>query len=271
MTEKKSATEIKMPIIETLLGPFGLLFAGGKYAVRICATYALMMSCLMAVSGNMSVCFNGTYRIEHFCADNVLLIVAARLIYLMMLVMFTRCWIDMGLNGGSFSWKKMLLPNLRDVKILGLLAGYLASMIIAGISFYLLYIRVPNPDWRIELAYFALVSIGFLAPLMLLRFGCYIAMAALGEKMPKISDIWRKTSYSPMLISAGAAFMMMAAMFVMMPLTQFGYQSGALVGPLKAWVVEYMSDFIICLAIALVANFCYLQRKNLLGVKKNDD
>ena len=97
-------------------------------------------------------------------------------------------WYDGAFLNRDYSWKNVFLPTSRDFTTAALVCFYLLLNMAPLLSFYLLYVRVPNPDWVVEITYFAVVSIGFVVPFVLMRF--YALLAVFLNGGPKVSPAW---------------------------------------------------------------------------------
>lgn len=262
MTDKVT-TSTKLPIISTVLGAFPLLFAGGLSTWFLLLAFSFIITVLVGASGNLTACINGEFRAHYFCNESVSLFVAEKIVILAVYAIFIRNWISFILAEQKINWRQALIPNLRDAKVIGLILGLFACIAVALGSFYLLYVRIPNPDWQIEIVYFAVVSLGFIVPILSLRFFAYIAAAALGHKLVSPKLMWQKTSGNMLPILGGAFLVVITMLYFNINIMQFGNQAGAGANLIQAWIIEFICSFCKLLLIMLFANFCYLLNKNL--------
>ena len=58
------------------------------------------------------------------------------------------------------------------------------------------------------------VSLGFLAPLLALRFSVYFAFIATAEKFPSPIEIWRKTKGNGFALLGGIVFLLLVSLFL---------------------------------------------------------
>jgi len=270
MVTKKDNDKKKLPIIKLLVGDFDLLFMSSIYAWVVVALFALAETLLLALSGNLLFCANGFYRAHSFCNNNLIVFVVIRLVIIFIECIFVRNWVDIALNKKQIIWKKIFIPEKRDLKVLGVFFGYVLTLLAAGLSFYLLYIRIPNPDWRIEVAYFTMVAWGFLLPIAALRLAGYLAAAAMGESLPKLSEMWHKTSGNFAKILGGTSLLILIILFIWIQVSRFIWQAGEIVSYLQVLTIEYIISFVKLTCLALVVNFCYIQYKLLFGSDDNE-
>ncbi len=262
MIQPNDNTKTSLPIIASILGPYGLLLDNFKNFVVYGGIFALFLSVIYMFSGTEMMCGSALYRNEHYCNANIWIFVLIKIVSLAVLCLFMRLWNDL-LSNKPVNIVKMWKPQIKDLKIGALILSFVATIAIAGYSLYLLYIRVPNPDWRIEMMYFTVVSLGFLPPVLSLRFFVYFAFAANGEKLPNISEIWQKT--------AGNNFIIILALLlqlIVVTALSVSFLHGYLIteNADKLYIAiagEFMSNIISLFAVACFMNYCFMQKKFL--------
>ncbi len=265
--DKTAYAPVSLPIITTIFGPYGLLTDKFKEFVRLSALFALFLSLLYLLSGTELLCGNELYRANHFCNGNLWVWAGVRIINFIILCMFIRIWYGILQNGKLTDKFELIKPNMRDLKISLLVIAYIATILIAGYALYLLYVREPNPDWRIELAYFTVVSLGFWPPILALRFFVYFAFAAAGEKLPSIKEVWQKTSGNTFIIIMSLMLLLIIALLVS---TSFVYSFLAAENADKLYISlagEFLSNIISLFTAACFTNFCHIQKKFLFERK----
>ena len=250
---------MKFPFIKILVGHFELLLKANRNAWLVCALFALLETVVFVLSGNMEMCISSHWREKYFCCNSIYLFGAAYVAIFFIKCMFIRNWIEIALDKKDFDIKRVICPNMADLKISGLFLLYSVTLLISAGSLYLLYIRVPNPDWRIELTYFGVVSIGFLFPLIGFRFLSWIAFAAEGEKLPSLANVWSKTSGYSFSIGGGAMLIFLVFLYVSMQSAHFSMAAGQISSYMQGLTIEYIINFIKLVIVAIIANFCYTQ------------
>jgi hypothetical protein len=129
------------------------------------------------------------------------------------------------------------------------------------VSGWILYLRVPNPDWRVEILFFAVVSIGFIIPFILLRFYSLIPFVIYGRRLPPLKEVWYKTS--------GNMFTVLLSLFVIFILTVVFlgnlYSNFQKVAANSGLYINFSSEFIYSLLVLIILalvinNFCIQQR-----------
>ncbi len=263
-------TAIKFPAFKMLVGYLDLLLKANRQAWLLCAVFAGIETIVLALSGNMFICSNQAYREAHYCSTNFIVFVISHLLNIFVNCMFARNWVEIALNKEKLKWKSALIPSKKDFKLLGLLGLYILTLVLALICMYVLYVRVPNPNWKIEIAFFAFVSIGFIVPILALKFSSYAATIALGEKMVSPILLWQKTAGNLMAILGGTTMIMLIYLLIMSQTLQFSMEAGGVISFVQTVVIEYIINFFKMIIIALIMNFCYIQHKILFGGNNNE-
>lgn len=261
---------VKLPVFAMLFGPYGLMLDKIKQFIINGTAFAVVLMVLYIASGQDALCINSAYRQQHFCTNNVANFAIIHFISFFILCVFMRSWYQTAFMPEGIKSYKIFIPQLADLKILGLFAAFFLTLAIAGFSGYLLYVRVPNPDWKIELGYFTLVSFGFFVPLLALRFVSYVAFAAAGEPLPAPIVVWKKTAGNTFLILSSIIILMMIGLFISQALLRSFMIGGTNIGQ---WYVmlgsEYLSDIAVIFIAACFMNYCYLQKGFLFERNEN--
>ena len=261
-------TAVKMPFFKSILGAYGLLLDKFKEFVSAGCLFSLILAVLYFSFGQDVLCTNGDYRKNHLCTDSLYLYIVIHFVALFIVAMYMRCFSLTALCRPDKLSLRSFIPCKKDIKIFCLFCLFLTGILIAGLSAYLLYIRIPNPDWKIEIGYFMVVSLGFWVPIISLRFLSLFAFAACGEPLPSIKTLWQKTSGNMANILVGIMLLVIFLSTIGISLTNniLRLQSESL---LLALGYEYLSDFAVILAATCFINFCYIQ-KNILFERDNN-
>jgi hypothetical protein len=267
MTDTSCASANKpenLPFFTVLLGSFGLIVEKFRYFVQMGLPFALFLGLFNIICGQDTACLlsSGVY-----CTKSFMFFVIIRAIILFLLCMFMRNWYLVALKGQNLSPKQIILPRLADIKILLLLVANIVSWLIAGGAFYALYVRVPNPNWRIELAYFAFVSIFFLAPVLATRFLSWIAFAAEGTPLPSPVTILKKTTGRSVVLFVSLIVILLVALFIQQSVLREAFKQSNLAFyrlVFNEWFVEVATILFVCLFM----NYCAMQKHFFFEDKK---
>jgi hypothetical protein len=267
MTDTSCASTDKtdaLPFFTVLFGSFGLIVDKFRYFVQMGLPFALFLGLFYIICGQDAACL---LKSGPYCSKSFTFFVLTRAIVLFLMCMFMRNWYLVALKGQDLSPKQILLPRLADVKILFLVLANMISWLIAGGAFYLLSVRVPNPDWRIELAYFAVVSVFFLAPVLATRFLSWIAFAAEDAPLPSPATILKKTAGRSVLLFVSLVVILLVSLFIQQSILQKVLLQSSLAFyqlVFSEWFIETIAVLIVCMFM----NYCALQKHFFFEDKK---
>lgn len=254
---------VKLPIFHTIFGCYMTLIDKVRPFVFFGTFFSLILMCLCFATGQDSLCINDLYRQNHYCTENLSQYFVVHLVILFILAVFMRIWTQTALQNRPFNWKSTFIPQRADLKIFALFFIFFATIVVAVTSAYFLYIRVPNPDWRIELAYFGVVGLGFFVPLIALRFLVYFAYAAINAPFPTLKAVWQKTSGNGFALLAGFILLMMVGLLCTFSVSQRLLML-QVVDPFYIAVgADYLADMLLLLVAACFMNYCYIQYQTL--------
>ena len=260
---------VKLPFFTSIFGAYGILAENFKAFLVLGSVFALLLSVIYIGSGLSLLCINHIYQENFFCTTDVRILLIVRLFVFFISCLFIRGWYQIITGKRPDNRLAYFVPQKADLKIAGIFLGYLLCLLVAAGSAYLLYMREPNPDWRIELAYFAVVSLGLWVPFLALRFTSYFAFAANNETLPAPPVVWKKTSGNFFVLLAGIIVLFMLSLFIAISLL---HQLVIVENAGRFYVAvfsEYISQLLYLLIVACFTNYCYLQKK-LLFERNND-
>lgn len=260
---------VKLPLFSTIFGAYGLIIDKFKQFVITGTIFAVIFMILSIASGQAAMCYNEIYRATHFCTQNWGLFIGLRLLVFMMICMFLRIWYQFALAQKTLNFKQMFIPKLADLKIAGGFLAYLVTIAVSCLSFYLLLTRVPNPDWRIEILYFSVVSLGFFVPILALRFLVYFAFFAAEEVTPPLRVVWHKAAGNSFTLLGGIVLLLLSSFFITQALVGSIITSKGEISVITMLGSEYLSDIAPLFTAACFMNYCSIQKIFLF--ERNDD
>ena len=128
LTEIKS---VKFPIITTIFGCYNLLVDKIKQFIVVGSVFTGILMLLYIANGQNALCINAGYRASHFCTNNWIWFSITHFVGLFVLCRFVRVWYQKALLGNAINWKKDLLPQKNDLKILGLIIAYVITLVVS--------------------------------------------------------------------------------------------------------------------------------------------
>lgn len=268
-TENNDNIPVKMPFLKTMLGGYGLLIDNFKSFIIIGSIFSILLLLIYFISGQDIMCNNGIYRQSHYCTDSIINYIIIHILGVFIFCMFIRCWGEIVFNKNVSLSYKSFIPKISDIKILGLFLVYFIALAVAGVSIYLLYKRVPNPDWRIEILYFTLVSLGFLVPLYSLRFLSYFAFVVEKEPLPSMYIVWNKTRGNTAILLISSIILMLIGIAISFSLIQ-----NILMIKKITFITSIGSEYLSNMASIMIAicfiNYCKIQKEILFERNDND-
>ena len=238
---------------------------------KLALWYGLLLTLLAWGFGYLYVCSHITDGDLFYCRNTEW----SYLLYLglKILVMGAFCsrWLQVATTTEStIPWSQAIKLNKPTLWGGVCLLGFASLLIFPFISFEILAARVPNPDWRIEISYFAVVSIGFLVPIFAMRYYAWLAFAALNQKLPGFKTVW--------VMTRRQLFKILVALFVLLLLMLFVFSNYFIsfrypgTGSLSifALVSELIFNILCLLFMALFAGHCLVQKQQIFGDNKDE-
>jgi len=208
--------------------------------------------------------------ISSFCSNDALLFYTDILIRFVIVSFFAVVWYNVALQKKECSILSLLKIKLSYLKTFGLIVLAFIINISPIFALFLLIIRTPNPDWRIELLYFTSVAWIFLLPIIALRFYSVIAFSLAEKKIPAIKQIWNNSSGNMLKILLATSVLVFLALFLFMQYYA-SIQGLTDIGIWTAFVAEFEYNVLVMIFMALMVNYCYTQKELLFGGNLNDE
>lgn len=260
--EAPDCTRVKLPFFKMSFGPFGLVLDNPRIFFSLSLIYALLIALLALLSGFSYLCvYSSMGKVVVSCSDSHLLYLTYFILKLYIISLFCIKWSETAILKQPLSWTQIFSTDLRSVKLALLFVFVLLLNGMPFLSGLILYFREPNPDWRIEVAFFAVVSIGFLVPFFLVRFYSVFAFFIYGQPIPNLREMWRKNTGNNLNLLSGLFLIIILAMFLFSSL----YQNFSIVAQENsfyiAFVSEYLYDILTLLFLACFTNYCCIQQQ----------
>ena len=250
---------VRFPITQIIFGPYMLLINKFKAFAYIGTLYALILSIIYLMGGQSLFCSLGAIS-AGFCGQSLTLAIVVRIIILALIAVYCVRYYQAVWQNAPLNLAFLFKPQKNDLLSLGAIIAFLLLNGIALLSGYLLYARVPNPDWRIELTYFGVVASGFLVPFVLLRFYLILAYIWGGEKILSIAYIWKICGGNNLRILCGIALWFFVWVFGISAIAS-NFAEYARGGSIYAiFFGEYVFNFVMLIMISCFVNFCGIQK-----------
>ncbi len=188
-----SVESAKMPFFRLVFSPFNYIIDNGKSFFLSASVYSIILTVLSYALGTLFLCGFEAASKNLFCATSPFGPYTYIFIKGILLVLFSVLFYGV-LSHKAFKLKKLFEIGSADLKLFGLFVGILVLCMLPVLSMYLLYVRVPNPDWVIELLFFGIVSLGFLVPFVVFRFLSIIGLVLEERHVPSFIAIWSRNA-----------------------------------------------------------------------------
>ncbi len=272
-SDKSVAThKHKISMKNLMLLPLNLWGKSVKYLLLPCAIFATIMTLLSFASHHSLICNMETITdkspfVCHRGLDLPDLIIL--LLKLFIVAMFLRVWYTSTLNRRKTPNAESLLPTLRDLKMFVALIVVILINCLPIISLVLLIKRVPNPDWRIESLYFAVVSCGFWIPIVAIRFYSIFAFILERQKTPGIKSFLTVTSDHTIGLLFSLFFVLLYSIII---ITYYLVKAEQVVpiNPLLFGIVgDFFYNVIILIVASLSASYLICTKQELFDNENN--
>lgn len=261
---------VRFPLAQIIFGPYMLFIEKFKFFVYTGGIYALLMSLIYLLGGQSLFCSYRNFSLPEICADNLFQYIGTRLIMLAVISCYCVRYYKTVWMQQPFTLRAMFTPQKTDFYSLSAFVIIILLNAIAAVSWYLLSIREPNPDWRIELTYFGFVAIGFLVPFIVLRFYCTLAYIWQNEKIPPLWQIWKKTRGNGLrlLVAASLCFLL-----ILFGLSAISARLNLLAENSSIYIVvggEFIFNLTMLILVSCFVNFCGIQKLFLMEGNENE-
>ena len=134
---------------------------------------------------------------------------------------------------------------------------------------FLLLIRAPNPNWKIELLYFTSIAWVFLLPIISVRFYPIISFAIERKKIPSIKQIWNQTAGNMLKFLLSISILCFLCLFLFTKYYSFARFLTNL-SLIEVISVEFEYNILITLFVVYFTNYCYTQKNLIFKGETND-
>lgn len=270
--EHEQKTQIKLPLFRLIFSPFNQILDNAKIFFILTLPAALLICMTSTLMGFNYLCTYSAGQTETlFCSNSLGGYLLHSIIKMLVWGYVAIKWCEYIYKKNSFSLNSLYHVNKSWLKISGCLFMFLLLNMLPLISWWILYVRTPNPDWRIEMVVFAIISIGFIMPLILLRFYVLLGFLMRGEKVPPLTEVWQKTSGNTLRIFAGFIFILMLAMFIFGNLYTNFKSLANNITMYNLWVSEYIYSFFSLFIFISFLNNINLQYEVIYASEKEEN
>lgn len=266
----ETSAGIKMPALQVVFSPYRYFVDNLGAFGKMAAVYSALMTVISLIFGFSFLCIlvrqNGS---NLYCSSSSLMYLFYVLLRFVILAMFVVQYQKV-IAGSPFSFKSLFQFGRKELKTLSTILAFISLFAFPLISTYILMARVPNPDWRIETAFFGVVSLGYLVPVFAVRLYSVVSFVALGEPVPPLKCIWER-SQGNMLKIFFSVFVMLIFFVLIVINMMGGFRSVELTHILYfSSASEFIYNLIFLMFVSWLVGLCYIQKNILFGAPVNE-
>ena len=262
--------KIKLSVFQLAFQPIKLLFKNWQSLLILGVPFAFLLTLCSMLTGRSALCNvdSGVILTDFHCSDTVESYYFDVFIRFLIISFFMLKWYDFTLLKEPLNIKNIFKCSSTEIRTFGIIATFAIVNLLPLIGLLILFARVPNPNWKIELLFFTCVAWVFLLPLIAIRFYSIIAATLENNKELTIKGIWNRTSGNTLKLLLGTGFIVFVALIIFMQ--YYSYILGTTDYTYKiALSVELEYDFLVVLFAACFMNYCYTQKELLLKGEDN--
>ena len=194
--DDRSVNPVSIPFWELSFLPVGILLYRFRRFLFLSFAYGLLITVLAFATQLSYVCGLSEWNENPYfgCTSSPAVYVTFFLLRLLIVAVFLKTWYKTAVCGEALNVREMFIISARDWKLFSGILIIVGCFCLPLVSTYILAVRVPNPDWRIESLFFAVASSGFWLPFLALRFLSVFAFALGGQKRPPLKLFWQRTT-----------------------------------------------------------------------------
>ncbi|MFI3241516.1 MAG: hypothetical protein R3Y43_03005 [Alphaproteobacteria bacterium] len=246
---------MKISFFKAIINPFGTIGDNLKDFFKVSLIFASVLTVVGYCLGATYACF---YTEEassfYYCSPMGYGFFLYQIIKFFLFAVFIKNWVNLAFEKTGLDFK----PQKQDLKIFALIIAFSLICFLPFVSIYFLYIRVPNPDWTIELLYFSFVSIGFVIPFLSLRFLPIFGFLSLDKKLPPFKEIWNKIKGNHFKLVLFAFILILLFVFLLNSFNQSFLNIKESLNIFNVLLVDFIYNITLLLVLAIFINHCII-------------
>lgn len=253
----------KFPFFKSVFGSFGTFMDNFRSYLFLGSIFSIIIMLFSYLNGQSLMCANITFKKYVICGGNIYTFILSTVGLWFIFCVYARIFCQTAiLKKYKFSIKS-LLPNKTDVKLFGVAMLYGLSIFIALASGFLLFIRVPNPNWIIELLFFTVVSLGFFVPAVASPLLSYASFVVEGEKLPSIKELWQTSRNKIIMIFMSFVSIILINFMLTTSVLRYFMQLSMVENIFVVVIAEFLYNILLMLVVSVYMCYCYMQKKFL--------
>lgn len=260
--EEQKILENKYSMLKSIVKPFWLVTDNLGMFLTVGTFFSMLMMVLSYLFGHTYLClFNLSVQDEISCSSDAYSYVPYILLKLLIISMFITVWVDSVFMKKNIN-EKYGLQNWRGfLRNYAVLCLFIFLNLLPVVSGFLLLVRVPNPQWLIELAYFTVISIGFVVPFILMRFYGVLAKLLNGGTWNGWKQAWDATSGHGIKIIFSVTVMFIFCMLLLISVNGVFQTAGKTMPEVYNMAAELLFNIMTLLICAMFVNYLEVQKE----------
>lgn len=251
------------PIFKTIFGSFIPFLDNFRSFFIIGSVFSVLFIVLNYISGQSFLCLNDDYKKYAFCSGEIISFIVTTLLGWILGCVYMRIWYQTVILKKQKFLLKSLIPSFADLKIYGVILLFILFVFIAVGAGYILLIRVPNPDWRIEILYFSIVSIGFFAPVIATPILSLNGFVAEGEKLPSLRNLWQQAKGNMVMVFISFVSVAIISFLAANSLFRYFMQIASIGNMFVVVMAEFFYNMMVMFLATIFISYCYTLKKFL--------
>lgn len=256
----------KLPIMKMLFMPLSLLFDYLKPFFVVSITASVIIGFFGLALGLSVRC---SYGEGTFCSNSLLLLCLYFLIKIFVLSEACIKWHAFTAENKAISLSELFKLEKKDFKFFAQFVVIVLLNMLPLLGFWALYMRVPNPDWKIETVVFFFYFLILVMPFFIIRFYPILGCTINDQKGISLKEIWYKTRGNMSRILFSYFFILTISTYLLSGV--LNETRNLVVGLYTEATTEIMYQWIFVIFALMVFNSLMLQYDYLIKEEKTEN
>ncbi len=191
--ETNAPEKVKFKLFQTLKFSYANLLFKGKDFFKLSWLFVLYFVVIDFIFARPYICrFDSKINIGFDCATTSFAIYAPIICKIFITSLFATIWYH-HIRGRDFSTKELFQVTKQQLIVFAMILVAVIVFLIPFLSVYILIIRTPIYDITTELTIFAIISTGFLAPILVVRLFIIFPYFIENNNLSSFKELWNKT------------------------------------------------------------------------------
>ena len=251
---KPDDKKVKISFFRLLGETFNPILDHFKIFIILAVSVSILVSIAATIMGFNNLCLYQKENIDVYCSNSAFLYIAYSFIKFYIFSCFAIKWTELISGKESIAWRYLWQVDQRSIKLTAILLVLILFNFAPILSSWALYLRVPNPDWRVEFLFFSFAAIGFLIPFFLIKIYPFLSAIINADQKLSLRQAWHKTdgSFIKLLLNYMIIFVVAMLLYGNLQTSIKSYAGDY--GYFAIFMSELMYDFTAILIFAFFIN-----------------